>query len=91
MAYKVKRIPVNGSNYGYAITDDVQFDGSMFDLSSSDLSPRNDYNQGLGLFDVEVDRLISGETSLPLLTTNATDRTDIYFEIDSDGNLTPKA
>tara|TARA_B100000941_G_scaffold275769_1_gene237876 strand:+ start:1138 stop:1413 length:276 start_codon:yes stop_codon:yes gene_type:complete len=91
MSYKVKKIAVDESNFGYAISDDVTFDGSMFDLSSSDLTLRADYNQGVGLFDVDLNSIIAGATSDDLIPTNSSDRTDIYFEIDDDGNLTPKS
>ena len=83
MSYKVKKVIKDENNYGYAISDEVANEGTLFDLSSNDLVLRSDYNEGVGLFDVDI--------SDDLMPTNSTGRVDVYFEIDGDGNLTPKS
>ena len=90
MSYKVKKVIKDENNYGYAISDEVANEGTLFDFSN-DLVLRSDYNEGVGLFDVDINAIIAGGTSDDLMPTNSTGRVDVYFEIDGDGNLTPKS
>ena len=91
MTFKVKKIISDESSFGYAISDDVTGDGSIFDLSGDDLVIREDFNAGVGIFDINLQAIVEGATSDDLIPSNDTDRVDTYFEIDGDGNITTKS
>ena len=90
MTFKVKKIITDESSFGYAISDDIANEGSIFDLSGNDLIIREDFNAGIGIFDVDLESIVLGATSDDLLPTNETGRVDTYFEIDGSGNITTK-
>ena len=91
MTFKVKKIITDESSFGYAVSNDVTDDGSIFDLSGNDLVIREDFNAGIGIFDVNLQAIASGATSDDLIPSNDTARVDTYFEIDGDGNITTKS
>ena len=91
MTYKVKKIISDESSFGYAVSDDVTDEGSLFVLSGNDLVLREDFNAGIGIFDVNLEAIVLGATSDDLIPSNDTSRVDTYFEIDGDGNITTKS
>jgi len=91
MTYKVKKIISDESSFGYAVSDDVTDEGSLFDLSGNDLVLREDFSAGIGIFDVNLEAIVLGATSDDLIPSNDTSRVDTYFEIDGDGNITTKS
>ena len=91
MTFKVKKIISDESSFGYAISDDVANDGSIFDLSGDDLIIREDFAEGIGIFDINLESIVQGATSDDLIPSNDTSRVDTFFEIDGNGNITTKA
>ena len=91
MTYKVKKIISDESSFGYAVSDDVTDEGSLFDLSGNDLVLREDFSAGIGIFDVNLEAIVLGATSDDLIPSNDASRVDTYFEIDGDGNITTKS
>jgi hypothetical protein len=84
MSFKVKKIVADENNKGYAISSDVSDDGSLFELASGNLMVSNSTNGGIGLFDLDVNALNNYQPS------NST-RVDVYFELDGNGDIRPKA
>ena len=84
MSFKVRKVISDENNKGYAISDDVTDDGSLFELNSGNLMIKNSTNGGIGLFDLDVNQLSNYQPS------NST-RVDIYFELDGNGDIRPKA
>ena len=91
MSYNVNTVYIDASNYGFAIPGDAEGNGTLFELSSGELTLVQYYNTGLGLFEIDAASIISGSPTDDIFPSNVTTITDEYFEIDTDGNLTPKA
>ena len=90
MSFKVRKIISDENNIGYAISDDVTDDGSLFELSGDNLILKNTTNDGIGLFDLDV---VSLQLETPVdnyFPSNST-RVDVYFELDGNGDIRPKA
>lgn len=88
MTFNVKKIISDDDNHGYAISDDVTDDGTIFEVSSNDLILKNSINGGIGLFDIDIDSLVSsGEDNY--FPSNSS-RIDTYFELDGNNDLIPK-
>ena len=91
MSHNISSVYIDSNNYGFAIAGDISGVGTLFELSSGELTPVQYYDTGLGLFEVDAASIISGSPTDDIFPSNVTTIDDDYFEIDGDGNLTPKA
>ena len=84
---KVRKDTVN--NIIVAFDPEIVNEGSAFELDSNQIVPAESFKTGLGKFEANLLKLVSNEEN-EIYPSNDDSLQDEIFEINGDGDLTPK-
>ena len=90
MSYGIKKINVDENNNGFALSTKVTGDGSLFIANGSDYTIQDDLKNGTGLFLVDIDETNNSGSLTVNLPDDILQNTDDNFELDENGDITPK-
>lgn len=90
MSYGIKKVNVDENNIGFALSTKVVGEGSLFKVDGSDYVLQENLSNGVGIFLVDVDESAGTGVLTVNLPDSILENTDDNFELDSNGDITPK-
>lgn len=90
MSYGIKKVNIDENNVGFALSTKVVGEGSLFEVDGSDYVLQENLSNGVGIFLIDVDESAGTGVLTVNLPDSILENTDDNFELDSNGDITPK-